>query len=267
MEEREFLKKSEYFSRWGYDYNLYKPILDFARAEKIPVVALNLRREIADKVAKSGLISLSVDEKHEIPAQLDFSDNGYRDRLRQVFEEHKDPEGRNFHFFFEAQVLWDETMAMSIDAYLRKNPEQQMIVIAGQGHLAYGSGIPQRAFRRNGYEFATILNDADVERGIADYLVFPKDVEGATAPKLMAMLKDDGGRVVITDLPPDSVSRKAGIRAGDVLLALDGSPVKTVDDVRIALFYKHSNEIIRVKVMRKRFLLGDRDLDIDVHLE
>ena len=55
-------------------------------------------------------------------------------------------------------------MAMSIDEYLKKNPERQMVVIAGEGHLAYGSGIPKRAFRRNGYEYAVILNDADVEQ-------------------------------------------------------------------------------------------------------
>ena len=54
IDEREFLKKSEYFKRWGFDYNLYKPILDFTRAEKIPVVALNLSREITDNVSKNG---------------------------------------------------------------------------------------------------------------------------------------------------------------------------------------------------------------------
>jgi len=77
--EREFLKKSEYFSRWVSDFNLYKPILDFARTEKIPIVALNVRREIIDKVAKSGKDSLSIDEKKEIPQQLDLSDDAYRD--------------------------------------------------------------------------------------------------------------------------------------------------------------------------------------------
>ncbi|MCC6347002.1 MAG: ChaN family lipoprotein, partial [Nitrospirales bacterium] len=31
IDEKEFLKKSEYFKRWTFDYRLYKPILDFAR--------------------------------------------------------------------------------------------------------------------------------------------------------------------------------------------------------------------------------------------
>ena len=88
IDEREFLKKSEYFKRWGFDYNLYKPILDFARAEKIPVVALNLRREITDKVSKTGMDSLTDDERKDVPEQMDFSDKEYRDRLRQVFDQH-----------------------------------------------------------------------------------------------------------------------------------------------------------------------------------
>jgi aminopeptidase N len=265
--EREFLKKTEYFSRWVYDFNLYKPILDFARAEKIPVVALNARREIIDKVSKGGRDSLSVEEKKELPQQMDLTDDGYRDRLKQAFAEHKNRGEKNFDFFYEAQVLWDETMALSLDEYLRKDPLRQIIVIAGSGHLAYGSGIPKRAFRRNGYSYATILNDADIDRGIADFLIFPEEEEGVTAPKLMVMLKEEGGKVMITDFPADSVSRKAGIRAADIVLALDNAPVRTVDDMKIALFYKRNDEVIKVKVMRKRFLFGDRELEFDVKLQ
>ena len=72
ISEKEFLKKSEYFKRWAFDYNLYKPILDFAREEKIPVVALNIRREIIDKVSKSGLVSLSGAEKKKYPSRWTF---------------------------------------------------------------------------------------------------------------------------------------------------------------------------------------------------
>ena len=46
IDERAFLKGTEYFKRWGFDYNLYRPILLFARAEKIPVVALNQTQEM-----------------------------------------------------------------------------------------------------------------------------------------------------------------------------------------------------------------------------
>ncbi|MDP3260994.1 MAG: ChaN family lipoprotein, partial [Thermodesulfovibrionales bacterium] len=157
ISEKEFLKKSEYFKRWAFDYNLYKPILDFAREEKIPVVALNIRHEITGKVSKSGLASLSDEEKKEIPGQMDFSDNEYRDRLMKVFKMHQDAKDWNFDFFYQSQILWDETMSMSIYEFSKKNPDYQMVVVAGNGHIQYGSGIPKRTFRRNRYEYAVIL--------------------------------------------------------------------------------------------------------------
>jgi uncharacterized iron-regulated protein len=266
IEEREFLKKTEYFKRWGYDYNLYKPILDFCRAEKVPVVALNLGREITEKVSKNGLDALSDEERKEVPLQMDFSDAEYRDRLKEVFEEHTGKGERSFEFFYQAQVLWDETMAMSVDEYLGNNPDRVMIVVAGSGHLSYGSGIPKRAFRRNGLEYVTILNDAEVRRDIADYLVFPEPLDGVKAPKLMAVLSERDGRVVIAALPEDSVSRKAGLKAGDAIVSLDGALVETIADVKIALFYTKAGDAIKVKAARKRFWAGDREMEFEVKL-
>ena len=267
IDEREFLNKTEYFKRWGFDYNLYKPILDYARAEKIPVIALNLSREITDTVAKTGMDSLTGDERKDVPDQMDFSDTEYRDRLKEVFGQHGSSSERNFDFFYEAQVLWDEGMARSIDEYLRKEPDRRMIVVAGLGHLAYGSGVPKRTFRRNGYAYATVLSDVAIDRDIADYVVFPQPLEGVTSPKIMAALKESGGRVGIADLPEGSVSKKAGIKVGDIVMSIDNAPVRTVDDIKIALFYKKRDETVRIKVLRKRFLLGDAEMEFDVKLQ
>ena len=51
ISEEEFLQKTEYFRRWGFEYNLYRDILQFARAKQIPVIALNIRKEIVEKIA------------------------------------------------------------------------------------------------------------------------------------------------------------------------------------------------------------------------
>lgn len=264
IDEREFLKRSEYFKRWGFDYNLYKPILDFARQEKIPVVALNIRREIVDKVSRGGIDSLSESEKREIPAQMDFSDNEYRERLKEVFLRHNGSNEKNFDFFYQSQILWDETMSMSIDEFLKKKPDYQMVVLAGGGHIQYGSGIPKRTFRRNGYDYATILNDVDIERNIANYIIFPRPLEGVTSPKLMVSLKEVHGAVRIEGFAENSVSEKAGLKKGDIILSLDNVVVKSVEDIRIHLFYKKRGDTVRVKVLRKRFLFGDKEMEFDV---
>lgn len=266
INEAEFLKRAEYFKRWSFDYNLYKPILDFCRAEKIPVVALNIRREITEKVSKSGLDSLDDDERQELPREMDLSDGEYRARLREVFGQHQGNSERDFDLFFQAQVLWDETMAESIADYLARHADHRMIVIAGGGHIAYGSGIPRRAFRRNGLPYAIILNDGEIVPDIADYIVLPEPLDGLTAPKLMATFTDAEDRLVFRDFVKESPAKQAGIRAGDALLALDGVPVGKVEDVKRALHYKSKGDSILVTVARKRFLLGEKVLTVEVKL-
>ena len=266
ISEKEFLKKSEYFKRWAFDYNLYKPILDFAREEKIPVVALNIRREIIDKVSKSGLVSLSGAEKKEIPEQMDFSDKEYRDRLIKVFKMHQNSKDRNFDFFYQSQILWDETMSMSIYEFLKKNHDYQVVVLAGNGHIQYSSGIPKRTFRRNRYEYAVILNDADMERNIADYIFYPKSMEGVIPPGLMVSLKEEDGRVIIEGFPENSISEKAGFSSGDVILSLDGEPIGSVEDMKIHLLNKKKGDTVRVKALRKRFIFGDKEMEFEVTL-
>jgi aminopeptidase N len=266
IDERDFLKRTEYFKRWGFDYHFYRPILLFARSERIPVVALNMRQEIVDKVFRNGLNSLSEEEKKSLPSQMDFSDEAYKERLKKIFREHEDFETRTFDFFYEAQILWDETMAESIDRFLKGQPNDQMVVLTGSGHLAYGSGIPKRASRRNGYDYTIILNDADLKKDIANYVLFPGILPAPTSPKLMVFLKEETGKVEITGFPHDSASEKAGLQVGDVILSIDRTPVHSVDDIKIELLFKKRGEKVSIVVLRKG-LLGAEEKDFEVVLK
>jgi uncharacterized iron-regulated protein len=265
-DEKGFLRSSEYFSRWGFDYHLYGDILRFAREEKIPVVALNIKREIVDKVSRNGIDSLTEEEKRELPDGMDMADEEYRERLREVFETHESAGSRDFANFYQSQIIWDEIMAQSIDEYLRKNPDRQMVVIAGSGHLAFKSGIPRRVFRRNGLDYAVLINDDSVEAGIADFVLFPPPAKMVSAPRLMALLSEEGGKVTIKGFPDRSVSEKAGLEKGDIVISMDNEPITRVDDIKIFLFYKKAGDIIDVRVLRKRFLFGDRELSFKVTL-
>ncbi len=267
IDERAFLKGTEYFKRWGFDYNLYRPILLFARGEKIPVVALNQRQEIVNKVFRGGLDSLSEEEKKSLPSQMDFSDHTYRERLMKVFSEHKGFHADNFDFFYQAQILWDETMSESIDQFLRVHPDYQMVVLAGSGHLAYGSGIPKRTARRNGYHYAIILNDVDVEEGIADFVLFPGTIPGMTSPRLMVYLKEEAAKVEIAGFQENSASEQAGMKVGDIIRALGGIPVQTIDDIKIELLSRKKGEKVMVRVLRKGFFGFTKEIDFDVVLQ
>lgn len=262
IDEPTFLKKSEYFKRWGVDYHLYKPIVDCAKEWRLPVIALNVRREIVNKVAKGGVDSLSKEEKQEIPQELDFSDQEYRARLKEIFAAHPGSQEKNFEFFHQAQILWDEAMAESIDRFLKSQPDFRVLVLAGAGHLQYGSGIPKRSFRRNGFDYAIVLSDAALKRDIADFVVFPEPSKGPTAPTLGIVLAEENQTVRITAFAKDSLAERAGVKVGDTLVSLDDQPVSGTDDVRIILFYKQSGEAIKLKVRR-----GAEELEFDAKLK
>ncbi len=266
IDEKEFLKGTEYFKRWGFEYNLYRPILLFARSKKIPVVALNQRQEIVDRVFRSGLDSLPAEERKFLPSGMDFSDETYKERLKKVFQEHEDFGARDFDLFYQAQILWDETMAESIDQFLRAHPSYQMVVLAGNGHLAYGSGIPKRTARRNGYDYTIMLNDADLKKDIADYVLLPGSIPGQTSPKLMVLLTEKNGKVEISGFPHESNSEKAGMRVGDVILSVDHTPIHGIDDLKIDLLSRKTGEKVKVRILRKG-LFGSQKIDFEVVLQ
>jgi uncharacterized iron-regulated protein len=266
IEEKEFLKRTEYFQRWSFDYNLYREILLYAREHKIPVVALNIRKEIVSKVSKEGILGLTKEELSEVPADMDLTDNEYRSRLREFFLRHQSSEGRNFDFFHQAQVLWDESMAHNLNEFMLNNPDRQMVVIAGGGHMAFGSGIPKRTHRLNNLDYSIVLSTDDIEKNVADFVLFPQPVKYAESPKLMVQFTEQGKKLSITDFPPDSISEKAGLKKGDILLSIDDEKMEGIVDVKVFLLYKKKGSSITVRVLRNRFLLGPTERTFKITL-
>ncbi len=171
ISEAELVAQSEYEQRWGFPWVYYAPILRFAQNNQIPVLALNAPSEVVRQVAREGLDSLEGDDFRYIPplSEIDTSNTDYQDFVRVAFGSHGSHGSFNFEQFFAAQVLWDETMAMTIAEFKQANPATQVVVLAGQGHVVYGYGIPDRVARRWGDRLdqqIVLLNpDTDLELG------------------------------------------------------------------------------------------------------
>ncbi len=254
IDEKTFLEKSEYFSRWGYDYNFYKPIITYAKENNIPLIALNLDRKITKNISKKGLDALSEKMKNRIPQSLDFSDEAYKNRLNVVFNnpEHfaKMPAKHrpNPHFLYQSQILWDETMAESTANYLKEHKDTIMIVLVGNGHLEYFVGVPARVARRVPLKSTVILQDSKVEDGIADYVLSPQLLKTKMTPKLGVQLAMD--KLQVLSIVEASTAEKLGILKDDIILKFSDMDVKVLADLKLALYLYHDRKDLTVTVQR-----------------
>jgi uncharacterized iron-regulated protein len=268
IDDAELLKRTEYFERWRFDFRLYAPILHFARDKGIPLVALNISKEITSKVAAGGLAALSEAERSQVPSSIDRSDTLYTERLRQVFAHHSHRPNASFDNFMTVQLLWDESMAETAARFLEDNPSRRLVVLAGSGHVIYGSGIPNRLKRRVDAPMAIVLNDVpaapDPEMG--DYLLFPEERALPPAGKMGAFLNSSDEGVVVTSFAPDSAAEAAGIKETDQILRIDDMAIGRYADVRIALHDKRPGDGVSVQVRRNRWLSGPTDLTYAVEL-
>ncbi|MEO0704801.1 MAG: ChaN family lipoprotein [Cyanobacteria bacterium J06649_5] len=175
--EAELVEQSEYETRWGFDWELYAPIIRYAKAQSIPLIALNTPAEVTRKVAREGLAGLSGEDLEHIPpiAEVDTSNVAHRKWVGEVFNAHGGAgHSLNFENFYAAQVLWDETMAARIATQLDAEPNRRVVVLAGEGHVVYGHGIPSRVERRlpevTQASVQLVAPEEDAEAGVTDFV-------------------------------------------------------------------------------------------------
>lgn len=252
IDEAQLLERSEWFDRWRFDYRLYRPILRFAREHAIPVIALNLPREITEAASKGELGALKDDQRRQIPTEIDRSDQAYEARLKEVFLQHPHADKRLFERFLDVQLLWDEGMADAVAQTLTRLPGHRIVVLAGGGHIQYRSGIPNRVERRSGAHGIAILPGDDLEPkpGIADLVFFPTPVELPPAGRLGVFLDEKAGAVLAQDLVPQGGAAQAGVVKGDRLTALDGQPLRSVAQLKALLMDKSPGDRVRLGLAR-----------------
>ena len=244
--EEEMLHQTEYFERWRYDYRLYRPIMQYAREHKIPVIALNASRELTSALSQSGFDDLPSELKAQLPSSYDWSDKAYEKRLRNVFDSHPEYPGE-FKDFLRGQLTWDESMAEGAAEFLKDNPETRMLVLAGSGHIEYGSGIPSRIKRRRDINMSTVLVSQDFRTAssqIADYLVLSTEKSLQPVGLIGALLETEGNLIVIKGFSHDSAAKDAGVSEGAVIVGVDDTEVENFASFKLALMDKRRGDTI-----------------------
>ncbi|HOI96773.1 MAG TPA: ChaN family lipoprotein [Syntrophobacter fumaroxidans] len=144
-----------YYDNWNSPWPLYADIFHYAREKKIPIVGLNVSREITRQVAEKGFASLGEKQKKDLPPVSCAVDESYRKFIRRAMGIHGH-HGMNFNNFCEAQILWDAAMAWHTVQYLKAHPQRTIVILAGNGH-AWKPGIPKQLEALSGYSCRVIL--------------------------------------------------------------------------------------------------------------
>jgi uncharacterized iron-regulated protein len=157
LSDVELVIQSEYEERWGYDFDYYRALLERAQSFQLPALALNAKTELTRKIGRTGLESLTDEERAELP-ELDLTDPehvAYIYGLFGVLPGHEAESGLGN--YYTAQTVWDETMADTASRWLAKNGDDaQIIVFAGSAHC-HQSAIPRRITRRTGAPVLAVL--------------------------------------------------------------------------------------------------------------
>lgn len=269
MSEREFLDAVDWQEVWGFPAELYLPLFHFARRHRLPMLAMNVERELVGRVGREGWETIPTAERHGIgdPAP---ALPAYRERLERVFEGHPADQhaagDEALERFIAAQLTWDRAMAEAIAEAHRADGAPLVVGIVGRGHLEYGLGIPYQ-LGDLGIEGATVLltwledrdcrdltaadgrNVGDAVFGI-DRLSGKEAGDGGDKPRLGVMIADADGGVRVDRVLDGSVAAAAGLEAGDVVTRAAGRRVARVADLKSVVDGMLAGTVLPLEVSR-----------------
>lgn len=280
------LVRANWPEQGGFNYRYYRPILEAARGAGAALAGINVPREVVRAVSRGGLEALSSEQRGLFPP-VDTDEPGHRYLIRTIFGRSAVADQEFFERFYAAQCIWDTAMAANLLAALDRAGEgARAAVIVGSGHVLYDLCIGRRirdlrpevgvasvvllgveeqaaanpferiaampASRPAGPHGSASAPGRIVSRSLGAYLVGT----GASTPggdfppaPLRAALKE--GALVIAPPARGGAAAKAGLRAGDRLLALDGRCVATPGEAALHMMGKDWGDALVVRVGRE----------------
>ena len=178
LDEKRFEKI--FYDNWGYPWPAYRMIFEYARDHKIPMIGLNVPREITRQVSREGFTSLSEEQKGKLAEVSCIVDQQYMNYIRKAFGGHGHGQ-LNFIYFCEAQMVWDSAMAVYSLDYLKRHPEAVVVILTGTGHAQKGA-VPRQIRIRSNLSYAVILPEISgridpqtITAKDADYIILDVD--------------------------------------------------------------------------------------------
>jgi membrane-associated protease RseP (regulator of RpoE activity) len=266
LTDEAFVKASEWRQVWGYDAALYMPLFQFARLNRIPMVALNVEQKLVSRVGQQGWENVPASEREGLsdpaPASPDYQRELARVYLIKkalppgadpisvsqgsspaepaeaaVEEAVKEPE---FKRFVQAQQTWDRAMAEALAGAKRKFSNATVVGILGSGHVEGGYGVSHQLKDLGIAEVTSLIpvpTDAAcmlVGTPFADAVfTLPHEDEAPPAerPRLGVALVDGNDAPRINRVVDKSVAEIAGLKVGDQVVRAAGLAIRNPDEL------------------------------------
>jgi uncharacterized iron-regulated protein len=281
INEAELLERTGWYKRSALNFGYTRLVLETVKRLGLKAVGLNVPRELVNRVARGGLDKLSAGERRLFPGVgRTLPEHEYF--VRSTLGDFATQVPLWFRNVYNAQKCWDVVMADSMLRALSRPQHRghKGVIIAGSAHVAYGLGIPWRLRLLNGGAAVLSLVPVTVpakkegseavenpmvkalagqmkpaalfSRGLAD-VVFavaaeekPFFAEAGFGGKLNAE-----GAYEVDRVAKDSPAETCGLKKGDIVLAVDGVPVKTLEGLRLVLAQKNWNDSLVLDIRKK----------------
>lgn len=291
---RQFLDEVDWPKVWDLPPEYYLPLFQFARINRIPMIALNVDSKLTKAITAKGWDAVPEDEREGVGRPAPPS-KAYREFLFDIYREHGTVAGSKpvdaavndqaFGYFVDSQTAWDRAMAEALakplaQARSRTNAEAPspggsaieartplVVGILGSGHIRYGYGVPHQLRDLGITRIGSLLPlDADTDcntlrPGLADaaFAIPELPAPPPLPPRLGIRLDEVGGAVTIVEVTPDSLADKTGLKKGDVLQRVAGKEPKNALTVTAAVRLQPAGTWLPLTVKR-----GDETIEIVV---
>jgi len=264
--EEAFVKQSRWYKFWGYHWDYYREIFQFARGAGIMLHGVNTPREVVSAVRKKGFKDLTPEEAAHIPSKIDTGSSEGKRLFAANFDTddslHGSMSPEQLDAMFNAQCTWDATMAFNAVQALKMDPDPAaiMVVLIGSGHVVYGLGAELQARTWFDGKTATLVpvplrngkgKAITVRASIADFIWGLPPETDPLFPVLGLSTREgkDGGLTVIA-VEKNEVAAAAGFRVGDEIASMDERPVPTKEALALLMSEKRWADAASFKVRR-----------------
>ncbi|MEK9722481.1 MAG: ChaN family lipoprotein [Rhodospirillaceae bacterium] len=260
----QFLKAVQWNDVWGYPADLYMPMFDFSRQNRLSMLAINVDRALISEVAQKGWQGIKADAREGVGDPASATE-AYRLSLAKVYQaklRHPrsslgkgEKQGSNaklpeldqimanprFGKFVEAQLTWDRAMAEALAKASRAAPEATVVGILGRGHVEYGWGVPHQLAALGLKDVAFLLPTETgvscraLQPGVADTVFLVDPIEPAQdapkKPKLGVVIEAAAAGIRVRRVVEGSVGADAALKPDDVITTAAGLPVRRNQDL------------------------------------